>query len=197
MTDHPLSETAAAKMWDNVPESVYAHSFADEDRDIQDHTTAAMRAAYDAGREHERNEDDRPWVPLGEDDPLNAGDEVLLDHLGVTTTAVVARVDEEGDPWTDEYALIGIRRSGTWHVRRAAPTLPTEDGAVIVPAEGQDWIVVDIDGTTHNTKRLTLTKSDGGFWYWIGLSNTTDNPFAAYTDDIVPGTWLDTNSDLD
>ena len=62
----------------------------------------------------------RPWEPLNEGDPLNVGDEVRRENGGITTTAVVGRVDGDGGPWTAEGASIGILRYGTWYVRRAA-----------------------------------------------------------------------------
>lgn len=137
------------------------------------------------------------WEPLDwAKNPPNPGDEVrCIRHAkGVVFSycGTVHHLDEEGDPITEEGGIINLREAGNWYVRRKKDVLPTDDGSVIVPAEGQDWIVVDIDGTTHNTKRLTLTQSKEGLWYWIGLSHRTGNPFAAYPEDIVPGTWLDT-----
>ena len=64
-------------------------------------------------------EDARPWEPLNEGDPLNVGDEVKRVAFGATITAVVGRVDPEGDPWTAEDGFIGRRRHGAWHVRRS------------------------------------------------------------------------------
>ena len=52
MTDHPLTETAAAEMWDgHVPPSLNFRGWA---RGDQRRILAALRAAFDAGREHER-----------------------------------------------------------------------------------------------------------------------------------------------
>ena len=64
--------------------------------------------------------DDRPWEPLKKGDPLHVGDEVRQDYSGVTRTAVVGRVGEDGTPWTTERDLIGLLHWGTWYVRRAA-----------------------------------------------------------------------------
>src|SRR5947208_1040156 len=61
------------------------------------------------------DEDDRPWEPLNEGDPLRAGDEVRRVRRGLTITAVVGHSDEDGDPWTAEGNLIGLRRNGTWY----------------------------------------------------------------------------------
>ena len=64
--------------------------------------------------------DDRPWEPLKKGDPLHVGDEVRQDYSGVTRTAVVGRVGEDGTPWTTERDLIGLLHWGTWWVRRPA-----------------------------------------------------------------------------
>ena len=121
MTDHPLTETDAAEMWDehHTPaHPILRWALAHETE--REATLALLRAAFDAGREHERtNPDDaRPWEPLTEGDPLNVGDEVKRVGFGATITAVVGRVDPEGDPWTAEDGFIGRRRHGAWHVRR-------------------------------------------------------------------------------
>ena len=52
MTDHPLTETAAAEMWDgHVPPQLNFQGWTwDDRRSILD----ALRAAFDAGREYER-----------------------------------------------------------------------------------------------------------------------------------------------
>ena len=65
--------------------------------------------------------DDRPWEPLN-GDPVRVGYEMKREVNGVTTyTAVVGRVDDDGDPWTAEGGFIGALPDGTWYVRR--PTL--------------------------------------------------------------------------
>lgn len=69
-------------------------------------------------------EDPRPWEPLKKGDPLNVGDEVRQEWYGTTTTAIVGRVDGDGDPWTAEGAPIGSLDSGTWHVRRPQHITP-------------------------------------------------------------------------
>lgn len=126
MTDHPLTEEVAAEMWDehHTPaHPILRWALAHETE--REATLALLRAAFDAGREHERTnpEDGRPWEPLSKGDPLNVGDEVRQDHGGITRTAVVGRagrVDGKGDPWTAEGTFIGVLSTGTWYVRRAA-----------------------------------------------------------------------------
>ena len=63
------------------------------------------------------DEDDRPWEPLN-GGRVYVGDEVRQDYYGITHTAVVGRVDEDGDPWSTEDGFIGQLDLGTWYVRR-------------------------------------------------------------------------------
>ena len=70
----------------------------------------------------ESTADDRPWEPLDGGDLMRVGYEMKREVNGVTTyTAVVGRVDDDGDPWTAEGGFIGALPDGTWYVRR--PTL--------------------------------------------------------------------------
>ena len=126
---HPLTETAAAVLW-NAHRTPNALPFHDQGDLYMRGQTAMLRAAFDAGREHERTNPDgaRPWEPLNEDDTVRVGDEVRQDLRGITTIAVVGRVDGRGDPWAAEGTFIGIRDVGTWYVRRAIQELPEEDG---------------------------------------------------------------------
>ena len=150
-TQHPLTEAAAVELW----EERCGYRFTDN-------TLAALRAAFNAGREHERTtpEDARPWEPL--EGPVRVGDEVRRELKGITSIAVVGRVDEGGDPWAAEGGLIGLRDVGTWYVRRTAPELPTEDGAVIVRKgeriearhAGKTWVATEavlVDGEWRGT----------------------------------------------
>lgn len=176
MTDHPLTEAAAVEMWDASP-SPEGYEFRGMLTVEQDATLYAMRAAFDAGREHERtNPDDaRPWEPLS--GPVRVGDEVRREHNGITATAVVGRVDDDGDPWAAEGAFIGVLEHGTWCVRRPVKELPTEDGAVIVPADGHEYIETRAG---KKSRRLTW---DAECYVWYDARGTH---LAA---DIIPDTW--------
>ena len=179
MTDHPLTETAAVELW----EERCGYRFTDN-------TLAALRAAFDAGREHERTNpaDDQTWESLNEDDPLNPGDEVRRDHLGVTTIAVVGRVDGEGDPWTAEDRFIGGLDLGTWYVRRAIQELPTEDGVEIVPAGGGP-IGAAHPGGKFTTRHATY---DSYLGRWVGVWRAASGRVTVSSvspGDITPGTW--------
>ena len=125
---------------------------------------------------------DRPWEPL--DGPVYVGDEVRQDHYGITHTAVVGRVDVEGDPWTAKNGFIGVLDEGTWYVRRAVQELPTEDGAVIVPADGSEFI--EQVGDCANYRRLTYDAASGR---WIGWDMLNHEAEALSPEGITPGTW--------
>ena len=120
-------------------------------------------------------EDDRPWEPLN--GPVRVGDEVRRGHSGLTVTAVVGSVDEDGDPWTAEGALIGVLNLGTWYVRRPVQELPTEDGAVIVPEDGREYI------ETRAGKKPRRLTWDAKCYVWYDARG----PHLA--SDITPGTW--------
>ena len=166
-TQHPLTETAAAELWDThagdtVPwEDWYGGS--------RRALTSLLRAAFNAGREHERTtpEDDRPWEPLGESDQVCVGDEVKWDYYGLAMTATVARVDKTGSLYTAAGLHIGVRSVGTWHVRRAVRELPTEGGIVIVANDGHDDIeaIGPVSGATWRTKEAVLGAD--GRWYGV------------------------------
>ena len=121
--------------------------------------------------------DARPWEPLNEWDPVRVGDEVRQELNGVTTIAVVGRVDGEGDPWTTEDRFIGVLDEGTWYVRRAVQELPTEDGAVIVPAEGREFI------ETRSGKKSRRLTWDAESYVWYDARGTHLDA------DIITGTW--------
>ena len=185
MTDHPLTETAAAEMWDgHVPPQLNFQGWTwDDRRSILD----ALRAAFDAGREHERaNPDDRPWGPLKKGDPLHVGDEVRQEWYGVTRTGVVGRVDGNGDPWTAEGGYIGPIQGGTWYVRRTAQELPTGLGAVIVAKEEGGSIEATVLGVVWRAREAVF--GAGGRWHGVWRSTSGAISYAE-PDQITPGTW--------
>lgn len=178
MTDHPLTETAAVELW----EERCGYRFTDN-------TLAALRAAFDAGREHERatTEDDRPWEPLN-GGPMRVGDEVRRDHCGIITTGVVARVDEDGDPLTVEGYLIGLRDYGTWYVRRTAPELPATSCAVIVTADGRKYIEATAGGAVWHANEAVLGPDNR--WHGVWRTDSGRVTISSVSPgDITPGTW--------
>ena len=190
MTDHPLTRAVAAEMWDeyHTPASpILRWSLAsDVEREA---TLALLRAAHDAGREHERTnpEGDRPWELLG--GAPRPGDEVRQDLHGVTTIAVVGEVDEDGYPLTTESGFIGHLDQGTWYVRRTAPELPTEDEAVIERADGHKYITAIFNGETYRAREAVLGRD--GRWYgvWRRATPAPHVDTSVAPEHITPGTW--------
>ena len=172
MTDHPLTESRA---WD-----IYSDA----------HPVDAIRAAFDAGREHERTNpaDARPWEPLIESDQVCVGDEVKWDYYGLTMTATVARVDKTGSLYTAAGLHVGVRSVGTWHVRRVAPELPTKCGTVIVANDGHKFIKAEVDGIAHRAREAVLGAN--GWWYGAWRKAEGDGLLSAmFPEHISAPTW--------
>ena len=186
MTDHPLTEAAAVEMWDASP-CPEGYEFRGMLTVEQDATVYAMRAAFDAGREHERaNPDhDRPWEPLN--GPARVGDEVRQDRPGMTITAVVGRVDEVGDPWATGGNFIGRLDFGTWYVRRHIQELPTEPDAVIERADGHKYITATVSGETYRAREAMLS---GERWHAVWRRDSGRGAIGfVRSHEITPGTW--------
>lgn len=139
------------------------------------------------------DEDARPWEPL-DGRPLRAGYEVRRDYQGITRIAVVGRVDEGGDPWTADGGFIGSLGVGTWYFRRAVQELPTEDGAVIVPADGREYIEAEVNGQTYITREAVVCQTDfgpanvlQGAWRRVDDGARSEGQMARHC--ITPGTW--------
>ena len=179
MTDHPLTETEAVELW----EERCGYRFTDN-------TLAALRAAFDAGREHERTNpaDDRPWEPLAPGDPLHAGDEVWRWWCGVSTRGTFDVQHPDSQVYTAERGHLGHRAIGTWYVRRAIQELPTEDGVEIVPAGGGPIGAAHPGGkfTTHHATYDSYLGSWVGVWRAASGRVTVSSVSPG---DITPGTW--------
>ena len=186
MTDHPLPETEAVEMSMKFAPSVMFQMVASV---APDDLTEYARAAFDAGREHERNntDDARPWEPLN--GPVRVGDEVREDYDGITTTAVVGGVDADGDPLTAEGGLIGLlEEAGTWYVRRAVQELPTKCGTVIVANDGHKFIKAEVDGIAHRAREAVLGAN--GWWYGAWRKAEGDGLLSAmFPEHISAPTW--------
>lgn len=188
MTDHPLTEDRAAEMWDASP-CPEGYEFRGMLTGEQYATVYAMRAAFDAGREHERDnpEDDRPWESLKKGDPVHVGDTVRRDRRGITRIAVVGRVGLRG-PWTAEGDFIGNLDDGTWYVRRAVQELPTKPGTVIIPAEGHEYIEATVDGRVRRASEAVLGPDARWHGIWHGDWGSTPSGYVA-RELITTGTW--------
>ena len=132
-------------------------------------------------------EDDRPWKLLN-GRSARVGYELRKDLDGVTRTGIVARVDENGDPWTAEDGFIGTLLNGTWYFRRPVQELPPErDGVVLVPADGHKAITTS-DGQEFS--RLTFTTKQS-IWYGPNLAAQPGDWVIPTTAPgrLTPGTW--------
>ena len=100
MTDHPLTETAAAVLW-NAHRSPNALPFHAQGRLYVQSQTAMLRAAFDAGREHERTTPAEEVELPGEFGAVltdvRYGDDGKIDRLVYAGRA--GWVDEAGHFW--------------------------------------------------------------------------------------------------
>ena len=70
---------------------------------------------------------------------------------------------------------------------RAAQELPTEDGAVIAPADGREFIEAGGYGRTYLAREAVLS-----YGCWYAAWRTGDGKLARHyvtSGDIIPGTW--------
>ena len=127
---------------------------------------------------------------------IKADDYVMqVDESGFTRAGIAHRQDEDGDWRSKDGRLI------TNVARRAdrpdaltvwpAPTppaeevkMPTTDGAVIIPAEGREFI--EQVGDCANYRRLTYDAASGR---WIGWETLNHEAEALSPEYITPGTW--------
>jgi len=138
--------------------------------------------------------DGHPWEPLGESDQVRVGDEVKWDYYGLTMTATVARVDKTEGLYTAAGLHVGVRSVGTWYVRRAVQELPTKDGAVIVPADGHEYIEAKVNGQTFIAREAVAGQSEfgpinvlHGAWRMVDDGARVQGQMGR--DFITPGTW--------
>ena len=132
------------------------------------------------------DEDDRPWEPLNEGDPLNVGDEVRREAHGITITAVVGRVDAFGNLWTTEGGLLIHSKSGTWHVRRHIQELPTKRHTVIIANDGYEHIEAVVSGVIWRTSEAILGLDGRWHGVWRAGQVAVGSTSSA---SITPGTW--------
>ena len=132
--------------------------------------------------------DARPWESLKQGDPLHAGDEVRQEWYGVTRGGIVGRVDGNGDPWTAEGGYIGPILGGIWYVRRPVQELPTEDGEIIIPADGHEHVEAVVYGHTYYANAAMLV--NGNWQAAWGTAIGWAAPISSMTpESITPGTW--------
>lgn len=182
MPDHPLTETAAAELWDKHrgPNVV---PFGEQGRLYMRDQTAMLRAAFDAGREHERTTPAEPLartllgVPAGHGAPHHDGDQIRPDDFvmqvdagGYVRAAIAHHQDGVRDWMTEDSHVI------TWAAIRAdrpdaltiwpAPTPPAEE--VELPSEHPAHITDVETDDGHGCAYMALDH-DGD---WCGVSTT-------------------------
>ena len=170
---HPLTEVRAAELWDaHVPLVLNFRVWTWGDRNgILD----ALRAAYNAGRAE--------WKANAEAAAERAerAEDRLADSVHVDEAARRVEAARE-QAWND--AADWVKRREAWtdeelraaNPHRPAPALPTEDGAVIVPADGYEYIETSIGLSYY----VMIHAGDG---WWRGGAGVVASK------DIVPGTW--------
>ena len=113
-------------------------------------------------------------------------------HVDEAATRVEAAREEGWDQatlWIDSYQ--GGPNGRTTSARSANPyrpvqELPTEPGAVIVPADGHEHITATVGGKTYHAREAIFSCSV----LWLGVWRSTDSTaVSALPEDITPGTW--------
>ena len=184
---HPAVEAAAREFYVHDAPSHDPQTWPPTPDALADDYRGAAIAALAAALPHLTADDARPWEPLN-GRPVRVGDEVRQDWYGTTTTAIVGRVDGDGDPWTAEGGLIGLLHNGTWYVRRTVQELPTEDGAVIVANDGHARIEAVTGGVTYHAREASLRPL--GRWHAVWRTATGERVcYSVRPEEITPGTW--------
>lgn len=197
MTDHPLTEPAVAALW-TAHRTPNAVPFPEQGDLYVRGQTAMLRAAFDAGREHERTTPAEPLartllgVPEGHGAPhrnegeIQPGDFVLeVDAVSRRRVGIAHHQDGAGN-WFNEHG-----RLLAWPARRAdrpdaltvwpAPTPPAEE--VELPSEHPAHITDVETDDGHGCAYMALDH-DGD---WCGVSTTgmfldrRPQDFAAFT----------------
>ena len=156
---HPLTETAAAELWDasRDPRRPLADRHEEMHHDERATAVTALRASFDAGREHERehtdpHHDPRPWQDCTVGD-ICAGDLVEARAGDILCTGVAHHQDEDGD-WR---AAGGwpLTNGDNWTLRRIpAPTAkkdtPMTETTPAEPLARTLLAVPDAHGAPHH-----------------------------------------------
>lgn len=181
-TEHPLTETAAAVLW-NAHRTHNALPFHDQGRLYMQGQTAMLRAAFDAGREHERTTPAEPLartllgVPEGHGAPHHDGDQIRagdyvtqVDDDGRIRGGIAHRQDADDDwrakgGWVITYTAIRADRPDALTVW-PAPTPPAEE--VDLPSEHPAHITDVETDDGHGCAYMALDNSGD----WCGVSTT-------------------------
>ena len=141
-TDHPLTEAAAAELWDAHREPGVV-PLSEQGRAYARNQTVLFRAAFDAGREHERehtdpHHDPRPWQDCTRKD-IRKGDLVEARRGDSLIVGVAHDQNGHGDWWAEDgWHLTWDDR---WPLRRIPASAPEKDAPMtettpaVVPSE--------------------------------------------------------------
>ena len=124
--DHPLTETAAAEMWDEHRDPSAA-PFHAQGRLYRRGQTALIRAAYDAGRADASKPDDRPWQDCTVED-ICAGDLVEARYGDFVRIGTAHHQDEDGD-WCTKGGH-RLTEGDRWPLRRIPAPTPEKETAM-------------------------------------------------------------------
>ena len=166
MTDHPLTETAAVELTMKFASSVVFQMVASV---VPDDLTEYARAAFDAGREHERT---------NPEDAIRAAREQGWDEA-------VAWGHDRNPRLINKHGNLAAEWLAA-NPHRPAPALPTTDGAVIIPAEGREFIEAVVDGKKYRAREAMRSSGDGWYAAWRSFAQMR---VAIDPEDITPGTW--------
>ena len=118
--------------------------------------------------------------------------EWVMVHGGLTMTnrreGIASYRNVSGDWWTAEDMSIteGNEDDITLTIRRTVQDLPTNPGAVIIPADGHEYIEATMRGETVRAREAT--RSGAGGWYAAWRSGEQTSGLAS-SREITPGTW--------
>lgn len=144
------------------------------------------------------------------EDDVRAGDYVIWrwvrEVFGRTINEVLDGIaherDRDGDWFTKDGDLLtnGDGLGVTITIRRPVPELPTEPGAVIVPADGHEYITATVGGMTYHAREAILIgrddwhaawRSDAGVQVYMTPEQITPAPGRWATDEhplpLLPG----------
>ena len=198
---HPLTEERAAELWDahaggTVPwDDWYGGS--------RRALTSLLRAAFDAGQKYQDDLEDDTIRNIMQDvhrlrverDAAIARAERAEDRLSdsVHVDEAARRVEAAREQGWDEAAQHiynkgweGVAALRKANPHRPAPELPTEDGAVIVPADGHDYIEARVYNKTYRAREAARHWTGG--WHAAWRSGPEVRGVVA-PEDITPGTW--------
>ena len=181
---HPLTKERAAELWDTHAGNTVAWD--DWYGGSQRALTSLLRAAYDAGGAE--------WKANAEAAAERAerAEDRLVDSVHVDEAALrVESAREQG--WDDAVKWLEstTRLESAYALRaanpyRPAPALPTEDGAVIIPAEGHEYIEARVYNKTYRAREAGRHWTGG--WHAAWRSGPEVRGVVA-PEDIAPGTW--------